>query len=561
MPVYSTPGVYIEEIERGPRPIEGVPTSVAAFLGETERGPDMPRLVTSYREYTRLFGTSIQSGRFMPFAVNGFFENGGQQLYVARIVGRAAAIAHKDFVSIGVKALGRGKYGNNLWVKISDSTTTVPDPANKDTPKPVGFRLFVGYWPDHAVDFTGFDPTDTKPSAGGGGSGSGGGDTQSTDHTPPEFYELFDDLSVDPASPDYFKKRVNDSSALVRLVILKREDDGRIAQPKGEAGFMADGEDDEAELSSADYIGNWPPPSDPPGNQPGDQPDDDDDYDDENTTLTGLSALELDPFRSVSLVYAPYPRKDPDEIAKAVVEHCERNKFRFAVIDCDKSRANINDLKPRDKVRDSAYGAYYYPWIWVANPRSGQRTLVPPGGHALGVYARVDSARGVYKAPANEVPRGATRLEFDINDNKQAELNPRGVNVIRTFPGRGILIWGARTMSSNSLWKYIPVRRLFIFIERSIYEGTQWVVFEPNDARLWARVKDSIRLFLRTQWRDGALFGTTEDEAFFITCDRSTMTQDDILNGRLICEIGIAPVRPAEFVVFRIFQNTADPQR
>jgi phage tail sheath protein FI len=177
------------------------------------------------------------------------------------------------------------------------------------------------------------------------------------------------------------------------------------------------------------------------------------------------------------------------------------------------------------------------------------------------VYARSDTERGVFKAPANEIVRGALNVEFDINDAMQDDLNPKGVNVIRSFPGRGIRVWGARTLTTNALWKYVSVRRLFIFLERSIYEGTQWVVFEPNDDRLWARVTDTIRLFLRTQWRLGALFGRTEQEAFFITCDRTTMTQDDILNGRLICEIGIAPVRPAEFVIFRIFQNTAEAQR
>jgi len=167
----------------------------------------------------------------------------------------------------------------------------------------------------------------------------------------------------------------------------------------------------------------------------------------------------------------------------------------------------------------------------------------------------------VFKAPANEVVRGALDLEYNIDDAAQDTLNPRGVNAIRRFPGRGIRVWGARTLSSNTLWKYVSVRRLFIFLEASIYEGTQWVVFEPNDEKLWARVKDTIRLFLRTQWRLGAMMGLTEDEAFFIACDRTTMTQDDILNGRLVCEIGIAPVRPAEFVIFRIFQRTAEAQR
>jgi phage tail sheath protein FI len=154
--------------------------------------------------------------------------------------------------------------------------------------------------------------------------------------------------------------------------------------------------------------------------------------------------------------------------------------------------------------------------------------------------------------------RGVFDLEYQTDAAKQGDLNPKGVNVIRQFPGRGIRVWGARTLSDNSLWKYVSVRRLFIFLEHSLYEGTQWVVFEPNDEKLWARVKDTIRLFLRTQWRNGAMMGLTEDEAFTIACDRSTMTQDDILNGRLICEIGIAPVRPAEFVILRIFQNTAE---
>jgi uncharacterized protein len=137
-------------------------------------------------------------------------------------------------------------------------------------------------------------------------------------------------------------------------------------------------------------------------------------------------------------------------------------------------------------------------------------------------------------------------------------LNPRGVNVIREFPGRGIRVWGARTMSSDSLWKYINVRRLFIFLERSIDQGTQWVVFEPNDDQLWSNVADTIRVFLRNQWRQGALLGSTEHEAFVVRCDRTTMTQDDILNGRLICEIGVAPVRPAEFVIFKIAQQTGE---
>jgi phage tail sheath protein FI len=279
------------------------------------------------------------------------------------------------------------------------------------------------------------------------------------------------------------------------------------------------------------------------------------------TELQGISQLELDPFREVSLVYAPRPRTDADDIAKKLITHCENRKFCFAVVDPAAGDGDTGSLEPRNTIGDTSYAAFYFPWILANDPLTGERRLVPPGGHTLGVYARTDTERGVFKAPANEVLRGAIDLEFDVNDGRQDVLNPRGVNAIRRFPGRGIRVFGARTLSSNGLWKYVSVRRLFIFLERSIFEGTQFVVFEPNDERLWARVKDTVRLFLRGQFRAGALFGAREEEAFFITCDRTTMTQDDILNGRLICEIGIAPVRPAEFVIFRIFQNTAEAQR
>jgi uncharacterized protein len=272
----------------------------------------------------------------------------------------------------------------------------------------------------------------------------------------------------------------------------------------------------------------------------------------------GLTALELDPYREVALVYAP---NVANEVLLTILDHCERLRFRFAVIDSPKGIDNASQLDPRSTLTDSQYAGFYYPWIVIADPRTGALKVIPPGGHVLGVYARTDSERGVFKAPANEVLRGVLDLEFAIDDATQDVLNPRGVNVTRNFPGRGIRVWGARTISSNALWKYVSVRRLFNFLERSIYEGTQWVVFEPNDDLLWARLVDTIRLFLRGQWRLGALFGRTEQEAFFIVCDRTTMTLDDILNGRLICEIGIAPVRPAEFVVFRIFQSTAEAER
>ncbi|MCH8808068.1 MAG: phage tail sheath family protein, partial [Planctomycetes bacterium] len=180
--------------------------------------------------------------------------------------------------------------------------------------------------------------------------------------------------------------------------------------------------------------------------------------------------------------------------------------------------------------------------------------LMPPSGHIAGIWSRNDDTRGVHKAPANEVVGGAIDVEMQITKGEQDGLNPAGINCIRAFPGRGIRVWGARTLSSDPSWRYINVRRLFNMVEKSIEGGTQWVVFEPNSPETWARVVASVTAFLHTQWRDGALLGRRPEDSFFVRCDESTMTVDDIQNGRLICNIGVAIVRPAEFVIFRIEQ-------
>jgi phage tail sheath protein FI len=522
MPVYLTPGVYVEEIERGPRPIEGVPTSTAAFLGETERGPLRPRLVTSYNDYKRWFGGPFLRDRYMPQAVSGFFENGGRQLYVCRIVGDGATTASGAFGDFTVRAVGPGAWGRRVWVRIQSGST--PNGQGR-----TGFRLKLAYWDVVGPNFQAFDPIEDPRQL-----------------PRPQQLEDYDDLSVEEASADYFRKRLTDTatngpvSALATIVRTQGTDS--LPTNTAPVGTLLDqdGADDQNPLGPDDYDGAIV------GGR---------------TDLSGLLALELDPFRDVALVYAPHAPANSTDIERRVIDHCERLRFRFAAIDSDPN-TDPSTLNPRVNNRwDTSYAGFYAPWLVISDPQTGERRRVPPSGHVLGVYARSDTERGVFKAPANEVVRGALDVASDINEVTQGVLNPLGVNVIRSFPTRGIRVWGARTLSSNTLWKYVSVRRLFIFLERSIYEGTQWVVFEPNDDRLWARVKDTIRLFLRSQWRAGALFGRTEDEAFFITCDRTTMTQDDILNGRLICEIGIAPVRPAEFVIFRVFQQTAEAQR
>ena len=272
---------------------------------------------------------------------------------------------------------------------------------------------------------------------------------------------------------------------------------------------------------------------------------------------TGLQAFnEIDEVNIVSV-----PGVTSGAVQQAMIIHCESLKDRFCILDpvVDADVEAIQAQK-NDVVSEKGYAALYYPWIKapVEVKDKGKLKLtqeyIPPSGYIAGIYARSDTEKGVHKAPANEIIRGSLEIKLTITKGEQDILNPEGINCIRAFRGRGIRVWGARTTASDPLWKYVNVRRLFLYLEESIEEGTQWVVFEPNDEKLWARVKQTVRQFLTRVWKDGALMGGTPEEAFFVKCDRTTMTQDDIDNGRLIVLIGVAPVKPAEFVIFRIAQ-------
>jgi phage tail sheath protein FI len=235
--------------------------------------------------------------------------------------------------------------------------------------------------------------------------------------------------------------------------------------------------------------------------------------------------------------------------AAAMTRHCEARKDRVCVLQAAQTVVPVATHRPSVQ---SSYAAYYHPWLEVPSLDRASKVMVPPCGHIAGVYAKTDTERGVWKAPANEVLVGVTGLSQEFNEADSEALNVTGVDVIRKFAAQGIRVWGARTTSPHSEWKYVNVRRLFIYVEQSLYRGLQWVVFEPNDAASWIAVRTSIENFLRGLWRAGGLQGTKPDEAFFVKCDRDTMTQDDIDNGRLICVIGIAPVKPAEFVLLRV---------
>jgi len=279
---------------------------------------------------------------------------------------------------------------------------------------------------------------------------------------------------------------------------------------------------------------------------------------------TGLKQFES--IEDISIVAAPgstwnYIKRvdDVNSIINLLIAHAEYMRYRIAIIDPPESQKIADVRKHRAKL-DSKYAALYYPWVTVFDPITRQPINLPPSGFVAGIYARNDIERAVYKAPANEVVRGAIGFETLINTAQQEVLNPEGINCFRFFEGRGFRLWGARTISSDPEWKYVNLRRYFAYLERSIDKGTQWAVFEPNGEALWANVRATIRDFLVNEWANGALLGDKPEKAFFVRCDRSTMTQNDLDNGRLICLIGVAPLKPAEFIIFRIGQWTADRQ-
>jgi uncharacterized protein len=519
MPEYLAPGVYVEEIPTGPRSIEGVSTSTAGFVGETERGPTRPLLVTNWADYNRWFGGFLdvpalnRDNWYLPYAVRGFFENGGRRLHVARVIGEAAVPASVELAGnpgpTTLVANGKGSWGNNVVVLVKQSSAAaIADPAS---PVAQWFRIQLLYYRD-GVPSPFVDPTDAAELA-------------NPDRREPDAFEDFDDLSPVATEANFAPTIINGVSYLIE-----------VADCQGTPNLVPF---PGVSLANGTYV---------PATR--------EDF------LRGLAGLST--IREVSLVSIPDEIAIP-QLGTDLLDHCDGMRDRFAILVEQTDTGDVNQIHP---VRDSSYGAIYYPRVRVTAPHLPDGdVLVPPHGHVAGIYARVDLQRGVHKAPANEVVFGIVTsdvtgsrepLSHTLSKAEHDVLNPRGVNVIRDFRGnnRDIRVWGARTMSSDSTWKYVNVRRFFIFLEQSIDRGTQWAVFEPNSEPTWLAIRQSVNNFLRTVWRNGGLMGTKEEEAFFVRCDNTTMTQDDLDNGRLICLIGVAPVRPAEFVILRISRQT-----
>jgi uncharacterized protein len=279
--------------------------------------------------------------------------------------------------------------------------------------------------------------------------------------------------------------------------------------------------------------------------------------------MTGLAALES--IEEIAIVAAPGSsanysgenRSRVDEITDSLIQHSEKMRYRMAVLDMPDG-LNPDEARAYRARLDSSYAALYYPWVWINDSRAKAALKLPPSGFITGVYARNDSQRGVSKAPSNLGLRSVAGLEIPLTKPQLDLLNEQGINCLRAFQGRGYRVWGARTTSSDPEWKYVNLRRYNVYLEHSIDRGTQWVVFEPNGEALWANVRRTVEDFLFNEWQSGALQGTKPEQAYFVHCDRSTMTQNDLDNGRLVCLIGVATVRPAEFVIIRIGQWTAD---
>lgn len=499
---YVTPGVYIEEVDKGSKPIEAAGASMAAFVGVTaeashkvlnsetgERVPvesvlNKPTLVTNWTQYQNIFGGFI-SGAYTPDAVYGYFNNGGGACYVSSI----KALKEADDNAVA-------------------ATASIPPASGKGKGMTVTAKLAGESGNDLAVIIKNDSEGDTFTMSVGGETHAG--------------------LTM---------KKGDTHVGTVEFTAVTISDLGTAALTEGTYQLEGGGS---PPLTAADFIGDV-------------------------SKRTGLGGLEA--FEDIRLVICPDLMAGYDDtdafkekikaVQTAMIADCERLRYRFAVLDTPPGLNAQQAKEWRMYVNfDSSYAAMYYPWIEIADLSDSPQTakFVPPSGHMVGVYNRVDAQVGFHKAPANEVVAGAISIELNLTKGEQGVLNPIGVNCIRSFPGRGIRVWGGRTLSSDGSWRYINVRRLFIVVGASLDTGMQWVVFEPNDHTLWAKVRRDANAFLSTIWLSGALFGTTKDQAFYVKCDEELNPPEIRDLGQLIIEIGMAPVKPAEFVIFRLSQ-------
>ena len=582
MPEYLAPGVYVEETSFRAKSIEGVGTSTTAFAGPTRKGPfrastdaqEVPELLTSFGDFERIYGGisdlalsgASPDTNYLAHAVRAFYNEGGSRLYVSRAVGAGAATASGQVTPDGNTADEAVHFVSRFPGSIGNGQVVVreqlaPVAATAMSNAPAGTLLVTGAGAGTAFHLkvgNNWHPA-TDPGAPAEVAATLAADT-------PRIVSLlvvaidddnedlsFEGLGFDRSHPTWVGHVMSATPArradhlqnmfaitiganVSALELRNALFTGAVTNAAGELERVIAliGGGDGAAPVAANYA----------------------------LALGELSGLE-----DISIVAAPGSSAyaEAQAINNLLISHAEsRRAYRIAVLDLPRDQTPGQARSLRGLI-DSRYAAVYYPWVVVPNPlaRPGREDIprelaLPPSGFVSGIYARNDIERGVWKAPANEVVRGALRFELDINFAQQEMLNPIGVNCLRYLSGRGFRVWGARLASSDPEWKYVNVRRYFNYLESSIDRGSQWAVFEPNGERLWANIRQTISDFLYNEWRNGALLGSKTEEAYFVRCDRSTMTQNDLDNGRLVCLIGVAVIKPAEFVIFRIGQKTAD---
>jgi phage tail sheath protein FI len=509
MPTYQSPGVYVEEVPAGARPLEGVGTAIAAFVGLAESGPfNRPILVSNWTQFTTTFGGFV-SGSYLAQSVYGYFMNGGGNCYVVRIGQDPGGRGGPTPRSARAKQLASGPSAQIGRLKVTaidpvvqpgEVSVEITDPGG-DGPASDTFKVLVKRNGEVVEEFDGATMGRGKQNV----------------------------VTLVNATSKVINLEETSSGGLERL---PNSETALAAQPAAAALPST-------RLSADDYVGDVA----------------------DRTGFAGLEAVDEITMLCVPDLMSAYQQGAIDldtvqAVQTAMIAHCELMGDRIAILDPPPG-LNAQQIKEWrvDKARyDSMYAALYWPWIQTMDPLTGLLSYLPPSGHIAGIWGRNDDTRGVHKAPGNEVVRGAVDLEINITRNEHDLLNPVGVNCIRAFPGRGIRVWGARTLSSDPAWRYLNVRRLFNYLEESILDGTNWVVFEPNDEALWAKIRRTIAAFLVNEWRAGALFGSTPDEAFYVKCDAETNPSEGIDAGQVVCEIGVAPVKPAEFVIFRLSQ-------
>jgi uncharacterized protein len=550
------PGVYVQEVPSAVRPIEGVSTSTAAFIGITDKGPvpgtllptgraAQPLLVTSFTQYTRSFG-GFRTDSFLSYAVQAFFQNGGQRLYIVRVIpstspsspptpgpATAGLTLGGGAGAITFAAANQGAWGSNIWVQIVPSSDGAAD----------NFKLLVAY-------------------------GSTLAEAQGN------VVEAYDGVTYS-GSPTLLPGAIHPGSYARALVNSRSEyiaiTGDFTAHPATSVLTPLTGGSD-GDTRAVNFLGAPAP----------------------DNTVTGKGIYALDKITDVNII--AIPGQGDIATVNGGMEYCNNQR---PLEDCffigdvgsivDGSGATNVPAARRDDATPTVntialarafatsgingtlidkaagdYGAVYFPWVYAPDPIGAGRNpriLLPPSGFLAGIYARIDNSRGVFKAPAGTEAgiAGALAPFVNTSDPEQDQLNPVMVNVLRTVPGSGLVVWGARTIGSDASWRYVPVRRMAIFLRVSIYNGIQWAVFEPNDEPLWASLRLNIRSFMLTQFRAGAFQGGKPDDAFFVKCDSSTTTQQDIDNGVVNILVGFAPLKPAEFVVLKLSQKVDQP--